>query len=69
MEYEELTHKIIGCAYKVYNQLGFGFLESPGIEDNNFDDDYDGIVDESMFDGIDNDGDAGSYEEYDDLPF
>ncbi len=28
MEYEELTHKIIGCAYKVYNQLGFGFLES-----------------------------------------
>ena len=28
MEYEELTHKIIGRAYKVYNQLGFGFLES-----------------------------------------
>ena len=28
MEHEELTHKIIGCAYKVYNQLGFGFLES-----------------------------------------
>ena len=28
MEYEELTHKIIGCAYNVYNQLGFGFLES-----------------------------------------
>jgi len=28
MEYEELTHKIIGCAYKVFNQLGFGFLES-----------------------------------------
>ena len=28
MEYEEITHKIIGCAYKVYNQLGFGFLES-----------------------------------------
>jgi hypothetical protein len=22
MEYEELTHKIIGCAYKVFNQLG-----------------------------------------------
>ena len=28
MEYEELTHKIIGCAYKVYKKLGFGFLES-----------------------------------------
>ena len=28
MEYEELTHKIIGAAYNVFNQLGFGFLES-----------------------------------------
>ena len=28
MEHEELTHKIIGCAYQVFNQLGFGFLES-----------------------------------------
>jgi len=28
MECEELTHKTIGCAYKVFNQLGFGFLES-----------------------------------------
>jgi len=28
MEYEELTHKIIGCAYTVYKKLGFGFLES-----------------------------------------
>jgi len=28
MKNEELTHKIIGCAYNVYNQLGFGFLES-----------------------------------------
>jgi GxxExxY protein len=28
MQYEEVTHKIIGCAYTVYNQLGFGFLES-----------------------------------------
>ena len=28
MEYEELTHKIIACAYTVFNQLGFGFLES-----------------------------------------
>ena len=28
MEYEEITHKIIGAAYKVFNHLGFGFLES-----------------------------------------
>jgi GxxExxY protein len=28
MEHEEQTHKIIGCAYKVFNVLGFGFLES-----------------------------------------
>ena len=28
MEYEEITHKIIGVAYKVFNRLGFGFLES-----------------------------------------
>jgi GxxExxY protein len=28
MEYEEITHKIIACAYKVFNELGFGFLES-----------------------------------------
>jgi GxxExxY protein len=24
----ELTEKIIGCAYKVYNAMGFGYLES-----------------------------------------
>ena len=28
MEINDLTHKIIGCAYKVHNVLGFGFLES-----------------------------------------
>ena len=28
LEYEHLTEKIIGCAYKVYNKMGFGFLES-----------------------------------------
>jgi GxxExxY protein len=26
--YEELTEKIIGCAYRVYNKMGYGFLES-----------------------------------------
>ena len=28
MEYSELTERIIGCAYRVYNKMGFGFLES-----------------------------------------
>jgi len=28
MQYHEITEKIIGCAYHVYNQMGFGFLES-----------------------------------------
>jgi GxxExxY protein len=28
MRYEDITHKIIGAAYQVFNQLGFGFLES-----------------------------------------
>ena len=28
MEKEDITHKVIGAAYKVFNALGFGFLES-----------------------------------------
>jgi GxxExxY protein len=28
MEHKELTEKIIGCAYRVYNKMGFGYLES-----------------------------------------
>jgi len=28
MEHSELTEKIIGCAYNVYNKMGFGFFES-----------------------------------------
>ena len=28
MEKKKLTEKIIGCAYRVYNRMGFGFLES-----------------------------------------
>ena len=28
MQYGELTEKVIGCAFIVYNKMGFGFLES-----------------------------------------
>ena len=28
MENMKLTEKIIGCAYRVYNRMGYGFLES-----------------------------------------
>ena len=28
MKHKELTERIIGCAYRVYNKMGFGFLES-----------------------------------------
>jgi len=28
MDHADLTEKIIGCAYRVYNTLGAGFLES-----------------------------------------
>jgi GxxExxY protein len=28
MQHEQLTRQVIGCAYKVYNTMGFGFLES-----------------------------------------
>ena len=28
MEFSALTEKIIGCAYTVYNKMGYGFLES-----------------------------------------
>jgi GxxExxY protein len=28
MEKKDLTHAVIGCAYRVWNGLGFGFLES-----------------------------------------
>jgi GxxExxY protein len=27
-KFSDLTEKIIGCCYTVYNKLGFGFLES-----------------------------------------
>jgi len=28
VQHENITEKIIGCAYRVYNRMGFGFLES-----------------------------------------
>ncbi len=28
MEYKNVTETVIGCAYRVYNKMGFGFLES-----------------------------------------
>jgi hypothetical protein len=28
MEYKEVTEIIIGCAYRVYNKMEFGFFES-----------------------------------------
>lgn len=28
LQHAELTERIIGCAYRVHNRLGFGFLES-----------------------------------------
>ena len=28
MEHKELTEKIVGCAYRVYNKTRLGFLES-----------------------------------------
>jgi len=28
MKYKDLTETIIGCAFRVYNKMGFGFLES-----------------------------------------
>ncbi len=28
MQHAELTEKIIGCSYRVFNRMGAGFLES-----------------------------------------
>ena len=44
--------------------FGFAFLQSPGLIDG-FDNDGDGMVDESQEDGIDNDGDWVSYSDLD----
>jgi len=37
--------------------FGFAFLESPGLDHNNIDDDEDGLVDENQANNIDEDGD------------
>ncbi|MCB9218257.1 MAG: hypothetical protein H6610_02210 [Ignavibacteriales bacterium] len=49
--------------YQKVGVFGFGFLESPGIEYNGIDDDKDGMIDEDMADGIDNDGDWRPFED------
>lgn len=43
--------------YKKVGTFAFAFLESPGIDYNGKDDDFDGLMDESMENGIDDDGD------------
>jgi len=43
--------------YQKVGSLAFAFLETPGIDYNKIDDDYDSFTDEAMDDGIDNDGD------------
>lgn len=44
--------------------FGYKFLESPGEPRDNIDNDADGMVDESMQDGIDNDGDWRSFTDW-----
>ena len=44
--------------------FGYKFLESPGEPRDNIDNDDDGMVDESMQDGIDNDGDWRPYSDW-----
>ncbi|MCF7841026.1 MAG: hypothetical protein K9N22_09655, partial [Candidatus Marinimicrobia bacterium] len=44
--------------------FGYKFLESPGEPYDFIDNDEDGMVDESMQDGIDNDGDWRPYDDY-----
>jgi len=31
MEHKELTKKILGCAYRVYNKMEFGFLGTGSV--------------------------------------
>lgn len=43
--------------------LGYAFLESPGLANDNVDNDQDGIVDESQYNYIDDDGDWQKWED------
>ncbi len=43
--------------------FGFAFLESPGLASDGVDNDNDGMIDESQYDGIDNDGDWRPWED------
>ena len=43
--------------------FGYAFLESPGLADNGVDDDEDGLVDESQYNNIDDDGDWRTWED------
>jgi len=45
------------ASYQKVGTFALAFLESPGIDYNEIDDDADRMIDESMSDGIDNDGD------------
>ncbi len=48
-----------GTPYRC-GMVGFKFLESPGVPNDGIDNDGDGMIDESMYDGIDNDHDWDS---------
>ncbi|RLG89360.1 MAG: hypothetical protein DRO16_04105, partial [Thermoprotei archaeon] len=43
--------------------FGFAFLESPGLSNNRIDDDEDGMIDESQYNLIDEDGDWRTWED------
>ena len=44
--------------------FGFAFLESPGIDYNGLDDDFDHLTDESMHNNIDDDGDWKPFDDF-----
>jgi GxxExxY protein len=46
MELSDLTEKIIGCAFRVYNTLGSGFLESVYHKSLNIELEKSGLVSE-----------------------
>jgi len=54
-QWQKYPQQISG--YQKIGTFAIAFLETPGIEYNGLDDDYDGLIDEAMDDGIDNDGD------------